>query len=325
MDTLLKVEDLAVSFYSESGETKAVKNAGFHIKKGEFFGIVGESGSGKSVAAKSILRLLPENGRINGGLIQFEGRDLLNQSEKELQAVRGREISIVFQDSLSALNPVYTIGNKLIELLRRNQKMTRSQAKARAIELLAAVGINDPEKHLKSYPHELSGGMRQRVMIAMAISSSPKLMIADEPTTALDVTIQAQILSLLKKIQKSSGMSVILITHDLGVVAQMCSRISVMCGGYVVEEGGAEDIFFHPYHPYTQALIASMPKVGDEPFVPFLEKPVYDKEGDLCPFLNRCSKADKRCEQSLPEFYQGHESHYIRCHRKGESEKWEKH
>ncbi len=318
MDTLLEVKDLGVSFYSDSGETKAIKNAGFLIKKGEFFGIVGESGSGKSVAAKSILKLLPENGKINSGMIQFQGKNLLTQSEKELQAIRGREISIVFQDSLSALNPVYTIGSKLIELLRRNHKMTRSQAKARAIELLTAVGINDPEKHLKSYPHELSGGMRQRVMIAMAVSSSPKLMIADEPTTALDVTIQAQILNLLKKIQKSSGMSVVLITHDLGVVAQMCGRIAVMCGGYVVEEGTAEDIFFHSRHPYTQALIASMPKVGEEPFVPFLEKPVNDKEDDLCPFLNRCAKSDQRCETCLPEFYQEHETHYIRCHRKGE-------
>lgn len=325
MDSLLEVKDLSVSFYGEAGETKAVKNASFSIKKGEFFGIVGESGSGKSVAAKSILGLLPGNGKVNSGFVQFDGRNLLTESEKELREVRGKDISIVFQDSLSALNPVYAIGDKLIELLRRNHKMTRFQAKERAVELLTAVGINNPEKQLRNYPHELSGGMRQRVMIAMAISGDPRLMIADEPTTALDVTIQAQILILLKNIQKSSGMSVILITHDLGVVAQMCSRIAVMCGGYVVEEGEAEDIFFHPSHPYTQALIASMPKVGDEPFVPFLERPVQDREGDLCPFLNRCSKADQTCERCLPEIYREHETHLVRCHRKGESKKWENH
>lgn len=324
MSTLLEIKDLEVSFYNELGETKAVKNASFHIEKGEFFGIVGESGSGKSVATKSILQLLPSNSKIKSGTVLFEGKDILKLKGSPLRTIRSKEISIVFQDSLSALNPVYTIGSKLIELIKRNNKITKAEAKARAIELISAVGITDPEKLLKSYPHELSGGMRQRVMIAMAISNHPKLMIADEPTTALDVTIQAQILHLLRNLQKESGMSIILITHDLGVVAQTCSRIAVMCGGYVVEEGATEDIFYHPQHPYTQALLASMPKVDNKPFVPFLERPVSDESGSLCPFLSRCSFADSQCEKCLPEYYEDNEKHFIRCHRKG-GIPWEKH
>ncbi|HWT76616.1 MAG TPA: ABC transporter ATP-binding protein [Mobilitalea sp.] len=317
MSTFLEINDLEVSFYSELGETKAVKNASFHIEEGEIFGIVGESGSGKSVAMKSILKLLPANSKIKSSTVLFEGKDILKLKEKQLRSIRGKDISIVFQDSLTALNPVYTIGSKLIEFIMRNHKMTKAEAKLRAVELLSAVGITDPEKHLKSYPHELSGGMRQRVMIAMSISSNPKLMIADEPTTALDVTIQAQILHLLRSLQREYGMSIILITHDLGVVAQICSRIAVMCGGYVVEEGTTEDIFYHPLHPYTQALIASMPKPGSETFVPFLERPVSDEAGSLCPFLSRCRYANSHCEECLPEFYQDNAKHFIRCHRKG--------
>lgn len=204
MSNLLEIKDLAVSFYGDLGETKAVKNASFHIEKGEFFGIVGESGSGKSVATKSILRLGSKNCKIKSGSIMFEGRDILQLKADELRTIRGKKISIVFQDSLSALNPVYTIGSKLVELLVRNNKMTKKQAQARALELLAAVGIPNPNNSMKCYPHEMSGGMRQRVMIAMAMSCRPKLMIADEPTTALDVTIQAQILHLLKDLQKSA-------------------------------------------------------------------------------------------------------------------------
>ena len=225
---------------------------------------------------------------------------------------------MIFQDSLSALNPVYTVGSKMVELIRRHTDMNKKQAKARVLELLTAVGITDPEKAMRSYPHELSGGMRQRVMIAMAMSSNPKVLIADEPTTALDVTIQAQILHLLLELQKKNNMSIILITHDLGVVAQTCKRVAVMCGGYVVEEGTVEEIFLHPGHPYTQALIASMPRVGGT-FEQFLERDLSDGSGSLCPFLNRCKYADKTCEACLPEYYESSEGHRILCHRREET------
>lgn len=317
MKTLLEVKDLAVSFYGDLGETKAVKNASFEIGEGEFFGIVGESGSGKSVATKSILRLGPSNSKIVNGSIKFEGKDILAYDKEELRGIRGKDIAIVFQDSLSALNPVYTIGSKMVELIRRHSDLTKEQSKQLALELLEQVGIPDAAKHLRSYPHELSGGMRQRVMIAMAMSCNPKLMIADEPTTALDVTIQAQILNLLKRLQKQSNMSVILITHDLGVVAQTCSRIAVMCGGYVVEEGSAEGIFYSPQHPYTQALLASMPKVGEDTFEQFLEREVEDEFGDLCPFLSRCKYACSKCEKTLPELTSCTHGHKVRCHRQG--------
>ena len=294
MEKLLEVKDLKVSFFTDLGETQAVKGAGFAIGEGDFFGIVGESGSGKSVTTKSILRLGPSNCKIMGG-----------------------EIAMIFQDSLSALNPVYTVGNKMVELIRRHTNMNKKEAKARVLELLTAVGITDPEKAMNSYPHELSGGMRQRVMIAMAMSSDPKILIADEPTTALDVTIQAQILHLLLELQKKNNMSIILITHDLGVVAQTCKRVAVMCGGYVVEEGTVEEIFLHPGHPYTQALIASMPRVGGT-FEQFLERDLSDGNGDLCPFLNRCKYADKTCEACLPKYYEASEGHRIFCHRREE-------
>ena len=224
---------------------------------------------------------------------------------------------MIFQDSLSALNPVYTVGNKMVELIRRHTSMTKKEAKARVLELLTAVGITDPEKAMRSYPHELSGGMRQRVMIAMAMSSNPKVLIADEPTTALDVPIQAQILHLLLELQKKNNMSLILITHDLGVVAQTCKRAAVMCGGYVVEEGTVEEIFLNPGHPYTQALIASMPRVGGT-FEQFLERDLSDGSGNLCPFLNRCMYADKTCEACLPKYYESSENHKILCHRREE-------
>ena len=305
MEKLLEVKNLKVSFFTDLGEAQAVKDAGFAIEEGDFFGIVGESGSGKSVTTKSILRLGPSNCKIKGGEILFKGDDILKKNEAELRKIRGGEIAMIFQDSLSALNPVYTDMNK-------------KEAKARVLELLTAVGITDPEKAMRSYPHELSGGMRQRVMIAMAMSSNPKVLIADEPTTALDVTIQAQILHLLLELQKKNNMSIILITHDLGVVAQTCKRVAVMCGGYVVEEGTVEEIFLRPGHPYTQALIASMPRVGGT-FEQFLERDLSDGSGNLCPFLNRCKYADKTCEACLPKYYEAAEGHRILCHRREEN------
>ena len=309
-EVILEMKDLSISFFNKSGEIQAVRGINYTLHKGEVLGIVGESGSGKSVTTKSILRLGPSNCKIMGGEILFRGEDILKKNEAELREIRGGEIAMIFQDSLSALNPVYTVGNKMVELIRRHTNMNKKEAKARVLELLTAVGITDPEKAMNSYPHELSGGMRQRVMIAMAMSSDPKILIADEPTTALDVTIQAQILHLLLELQKKNNMSIILITHDLGVVAQTCKRVAVMCGGYVVEEGTVEEIFLHPGHPYTQALIASMPRVGGT-FEQFLERDLSDGNGDLCPFLNRCKYADKTCEACLPKYYEASEGYSV--------------
>lgn len=261
MPNLLEIKDLAISFFGDYGEIEAVKEVNFSIGEGEIFGIVGESGSGKSVTTKAILKLGFPNQKIKKGSILFQGEDLLEKSEQQLRKIRGKEISIVFQDSQSALNPVYTIGNKLVEVIQRHDLLTKKQAKEKALSLLEAVGITDTKKQFNSYPHQLSGGMRQRVMIAMAISSNPKIIIADEPTTALDVTIQAQILCLLCNLQRKTKMSIILITHDLGVVAQMCSRVAVMCNGYIVEQGTVENIFHNPTHDYTKKLLSSMPKI----------------------------------------------------------------
>lgn len=315
MEHLLEVKDLEVSFDTDAGEVRAVKNAGFTIGKGEIFGIVGESGSGKSVATKSILKLGPSNIRIKSGEILYKGQDIRSLSDKELRLLRGRQISMIFQDSLSALNPVYTVGNKMTELVRRNESLPKTEARQKVMELLKDVGIVDPERCFRSYPHELSGGMRQRIMIAMAVCCDPDLMIADEPTTALDVTIQAQILHLLRNIQRKKKMSVILITHDLGVVAQMCGRVAVMCGGYVVEEGTAKEIFHHPAHPYTRALIASMPRAGSGKFEQFLERSMQDnRDKDLCPFYGRCKYAREACEKELPVMYAIEGGHRALCH-----------
>lgn len=320
MEQILEIKNLSISFDTDLGEVRAVKKVDFAIEKGEIFGIVGESGSGKSVATKSILRLGPPNIRVKSGEIIFQGRDIIKISGKELQTLRGGQISMVFQDSMSALNPVYTVGKKMVELLRRHEKLTKKEAEIKILELFNDVGIVNPERCFASYPHELSGGMRQRVMIAMAVCCNPELLIADEPTTALDVTIQAQILHLLRDIQKQKGMSVILITHDLGVVAQMCSRIAVMCGGYVVEIGSSRDIFHNPKHPYTQALIRSMPSAGTEKFEQILERNNSDdsRNDNLCPFFGRCRHAQGICGERLPVMQEISDGHRIFCHLGGE-------
>ena len=316
MEELLKVSHLEVSFFTDLGESRAVKDASFVIGKGEVFGIVGESGSGKSVATKNILRLGPKNMKVKSGEILFKDKDILKLSMRELQNLRGSEISMVFQDSLSALNPVYPVGKKMVELLRlHNRNLSKTDAKKQVISLFESVGIVDPERCFKSYPHELSGGMRQRIMIAMAICCNPDLMIADEPTTALDVTIQAQILHLLRDIQRERGMSLILITHDLGVVAQMCSRVAVMCGGYVVEQGNVRDIFHNPAHPYTQALIASMPRVGGGRMEQYLERSMTDnRDQEICPFYGRCRHAIDACADTLPTMKTIEGNHCSFCH-----------
>lgn len=317
MASLLSVENLQVQFQTKKGINTAVDGVSFSVEKGRILGIVGESGCGKSVTSMSILQLLGSNARISGGSIKLDGKELIGLPEKEMCRIRGNDIAMIFQDPMTALNPTLTIGTQLMEPIMLHQNCGKKEAWTRAVDVLKRVGIAAPEKRMKEYPHQLSGGMRQRVMIAMAMSSDPKVLIADEPTTALDVTIQAQILHLLLELQKKNNMSIILITHDLGVVAQTCKRVAVMCGGYVVEEGTVEEIFLHPGHPYTQALIASMPRVGGT-FEQFLERDLSDGNGDLCPFLNRCKYADKTCEACLPKYYEASEGHRIFCHRREE-------
>ena len=316
MEKLLEVKDLKVSFFTDLGETQAVKGAGFAIGEGDFFGIVGESGSGKSVTTKSILRLGPSNCKIMGGEILFRGEDILKKNEAELREIRGGEIAMIFQDSLSALNPVYTVGNKMVELIRRHTNMNKKEAKARVLELLTAVGITDPEKAMNSYPHELSGGMRQRVMIAMAMSSDPKILIADEPTTALDVTIQAQILELMQSLQKKLGMAIIMVTHDLGVIADMCDEIIVMYGGRVCERGTAEDIFYRPHHEYTKGLLRSIPNVDriGEKLIPIPGTPINLLNMPKgCAFCPRCEEAMKICIEEQPPEMQMPDGHFASC------------
>ncbi|MGF9965175.1 ABC transporter ATP-binding protein [Bacillus rhizoplanae] len=265
MKTLLEVKDLHVSFDTHAGEVQAVRGVSFDLKKGETIAIVGESGSGKSVTSKALMDLIPKPpGRIKKGEILFDGRDLTKLTEKEMQQIRGKEIAMIFQDPMTSLNPTMTIGNQIMEGLIKHQGMNKADARKVALELLDLVGIPNPEARLKQYPHQFSGGMRQRVVIAMALACNPKLLIADEPTTALDVTIQAQILELMKDIQQKTEAAIIFITHDLGVVANVADRVAVMYAGKVVEIGTVDEIFYNPKHPYTWGLLASMPSLDGE-------------------------------------------------------------
>jgi oligopeptide transport system ATP-binding protein len=262
---LLEVRDLRVSFFTPVGEVKAVGGISYDLTHGEVMGIVGESGSGKSVEAYSIMGILESPGRVVGGSVSFEGQDLFSLSPKDMEKLRGSRMSMIFQNPMESLNPVYTIGNQLVGVFRRhNPAASVAQGRERALEMLRLVGITNPERRMRQYPHELSGGMRQRVMIAMGLICEPQLLIADEPTTALDVTIQAQILELMKAIQKKTGMAVIFITHNLAVIADICDTVSVMYGGRIVEQGRVEDIFYRPAHPYTQGLLRSMPRIDAE-------------------------------------------------------------
>ena len=298
-EKLLEIKDERLSFFTPAGEVKALNGVSFSMEEGEVLGIVGESGSGKSVTAYSIMGLTAYPGRLVGGTIRFNGHKIDEMTEKEFRKIRGNEVSIIFQDPMTSLNPVYTIGNQITEVIKLHTDKTSAEAHARAKELLELVGINEPEKRLKQYPHELSGGMRQRVMIAIALACEPKLLIADEPTTALDVTIQAQILELMQELRKKLGMSIIMITHDLGVVASMCEKIAVMYAGHIVEYGTADEIFYEPKHEYTKGLIKSIPKLNvetTERLVPIEGQPV-----DLlnppagCPFAPRCANCMKIC------------------------------
>lgn len=316
-EKLLEVKDMKTSFFIHVGEVQAVRGVSFTVNKGEAIGIVGESGSGKSVTSMSIMKLLQYPGKIKSGEVLFKGENIVNKSNKEMMAIRGNEIAMIFQDPMTSLNPVYTIGDQIVEAIRRHQGLDKKAAKEKAVEMLRLVGIPSPETRVDNYPHEFSGGMRQRAMIAIALSCEPDLLIADEPTTALDVTIQAQILELMKDLKDKVNTSIILITHDLGVVADVCSRIIVMYGGLIMEEGTAEEIFYDPKHPYTMGLLKSIPRLDLEQKQRLI--PVEGTPPDLikppvgCPFASRCSYAMKICTEHCPPYFEPSKGHRSMC------------
>lgn len=306
-DPLLSLKDLKVSFFNNSGEVKVIRGVSFNLEKGEVLGVVGESGSGKSVTSMSIIKLLKGAGRITDGEIIYKGEDLVNKPEKEMMKMRGNDIAMIFQDPMTSLNPVFTVGTQISDVIRRHQGLNKIEAKSKAIEMLKLVGIPSPEERYNNYPHEFSGGMRQRAIIAMALSCEPDLLIADEPTTALDVTIQAQILELLMELKEKMDTSIILITHDLGVVANTCSRVIVMYGGLIMEEGTVDDIFYNPMHPYTKGLLQSLPKKDTEKrqrLVPIKGNPPdLSKEIKGCPFAERCPYVMEICKKQQPKYH----------------------
>ena len=313
---MLEVRDLRTSFFTDAGEVKAVDGVSFNLDRGKVLGIVGESGSGKSVTAYSIMQILATAGKIVSGSIKFDGQELVGAGEKVMRGVRGNKISIIFQDPMTSLNPTYTIGHQMMEAILLHTNRNRQQAKERAIEMLRLVNVNEPEKRMKQYPFEFSGGMRQRVMIAMALACEPDILIADEPTTALDVTIQAQILDLMRDLQKQLGMAIIMITHDLGVVAQMCDEVVVMYAGSICEQGTADEIFYNPRHEYTKGLMRSIPTAANngQRLEPITGTPI-----DLlnmpkgCPFAPRCDGAMKVCLTQRPPRMQINDDHMATC------------
>ncbi|KUO72608.1 MAG: peptide ABC transporter ATP-binding protein [Clostridia bacterium BRH_c25] len=315
-NNILEVNNLETSFFTHIGEVKAIRDISFKVKSGEALGVVGESGSGKSVTFLSVMRLLQHPGKVIGGEILFNGEDILTRDTKEMRHIRGNKISMIFQDPMTSLNPVYTIGNQIVEIIQEHNDISNKEAKKRAIEMLDLVGIPSPEERFSNYPHEFSGGMRQRAMIAIALSCNPQLLIADEPTTALDVTIQAQILGLIKELNKQLNMATVLITHDLGIVAKVCSRVIVMYGGLIMEEGMVKDIFYNPLHPYTMGLLKSIPRLSKGSRTRLV--PIPGTPPDLlkppkgCPFCNRCSYAMNICKDELPPFFES-EGHKAMC------------
>ena len=315
-EKLLSVQDLHTSFFTDAGEVQAVNGVSFNLDPGEILGIVGESGSGKSVTAYSIMQILADTGKITGGKILYKGQDLSTWSEKQMQSFRGKNCSIIFQDPMTSLNPVFTIGSQLKEAVVLHTTRRGAEADGRVKELLELVGINEPEKRMKQYPFELSGGMRQRVMIAMALACEPDILIADEPTTALDVTIQAQILELIQSLQKKMGMAVILVTHDLGVIADMCDNIVVMYGGRICERGTAREIFYHPRHEYTKGLLRSIPSTGNmkQKLVPIAGTPINMLNLPKgCAFCPRCDAAMKICLSQVPQELVINSDHKAAC------------
>lgn len=317
-EKMLQVKNLKTYYYTEEGVVPAVDGLDFEVEQGETFAIVGESGCGKSVTSLSILGLIPgPPGKILDGEIIYNGEDLLKKTEKQMQAIRGNEISMVFQEPMTSLNPVFTVGRQIAESFRFHQNMGKAQAHEKAVDMLRMVGIPSPEKVADDYPHQLSGGMRQRVMIAMALACNPKLLIADEPTTALDVTIQAQILRLLKELKEKTGTSIILITHDLGIVAQIAQRIMVMYSGQAVESCDVRTAYKDPLHPYTIGLLASIPKLTDEDLEELPSIPgMVPSPGELpkgCRFAPRCTKCGPRCLKEKPELKEAKPGHMVRC------------
>ena len=314
---LLEIHDLHTFFKTKKGIVKAVNGVSYSVEPGKTLGVVGESGSGKSVSAMSILKLLDGNGYIDSGEIIFDGKNLADVSVKDMCKIRGNEISVIFQEPMTSLNPIFTVERQLSEPFIIHQGMNKKEAAVKVVEMLKDVRIPNPEAVAKQYPHQLSGGMRQRVMIAMALACRPKLLIADEPTTALDVTIQAQILELMKKLQKTNQMGIIFITHNLGVVAEICDKVSVMYAGKMVEQGPVDDIFYAPGHPYTRGLLRSMPRVDADSYerlIPIEGTPVdmlNPPEG--CPFAPRCESAMKICLQKMPPYVELGENHRAAC------------
>jgi oligopeptide/dipeptide ABC transporter ATP-binding protein len=330
-DRILEVNDLKTYFSTDEGTVKAVDGVSFHINRGETLAVVGESGSGKSVTSLSIMRLIASPpGRIAGGEMLFEGQDLVKMSEAQMRKIRGNDISMIFQEPMTSLNPVYTVGDQIAEAIQLHQKKSRSQAMKLAAEMLDLVGIPEPGKRVHNYPHQMSGGMRQRVMIAMALSCGPKLLIADEPTTALDVTIQAQILDLMRQLQREIGMSILFITHDLGVVAEIADRVVVMYAGRAVEEGGVREIFAKPQMPYTVGLLNSIPRVDKaaehqdrlEAIPGNVPNPLYLPPG--CSFHPRCRFVQDKCKENIPPLEDTGGGHMVRCVRWNELELSEK-
>ena len=324
MSNLLEIKNLRTTFSTLQGDVDAIRGLDLVVRENEILGIVGESGSGKSVTMKSVMGLLPRSAKVHADILNYKGEDLTHKKEKQLQKYRGKEMAMIFQDPMTALNPLRTIGYHLTEVIRRYRKVSRKEAKAIAIKMLQQVGIPSPEERMKQYPHEFSGGMRQRVVISMALCCEPSLLIADEPTTALDVTIQAQILDLLKQLKQDRGMSVVLISHDMGVMANMCDRIAVMYGGVLVEEGTADEIFYQPKHPYTKDLLRSIPRpeVTRGVRLQAIEgaPPTLHNMPQGCPFATRCQFATDKCFAVMPQTRIFSETQNAKCHLLAEKE-----
>ena len=318
MKELLKVKNLKTYFFTHEGTVKAVDEVSFSVNQGKTLGLVGESGCGKSVTALSIMRLIPNPpGKIVSGEIWFEGKNLLKLDDKQIRKIRGKKISMIFQEPMTSLDPVFTIGHEIVEVIQLHQRLNKEEARKKSIEILKIVGIPDVEKRINSYPHQLSGGMRQRVMIAMALSCNPTLLIADEPTTALDVTIQAQILRLINDLKDKFGASVMLITHDLGVIAEMCDNVAVMYAGHIVEYTDVYTLFDNPLHPYTKGLSKSIPRMNVDVehlnAIPGIVPNLLDLPSG-CPFHPRCDFSFKRCVEEMPELIEIENSHLVKCH-----------